>query len=95
MVQGGRRDNRWALAWWVLSSLHVNHSSHLAGHLGSALHSIRALTHPRWEDYNYARVDKIKNRMYWLGDGSTWNEKTMAGDRKLFFHEYLFVSDVC
>ncbi|KAI0077436.1 FAD/NAD-binding domain-containing protein [Panus rudis PR-1116 ss-1] len=49
---------------------------------GSCLHALRALKHPRWEDYNYERIDKVKNRLYWLGDGSTYNEKHMTGDRK-------------
>ncbi|KAK7686490.1 hypothetical protein QCA50_010087 [Cerrena zonata] len=48
---------------------------------GSCLHAIRALQHPRWEDFDYTRIDKTRNRLYWLGDGSTWNEKTMTGDR--------------
>lgn len=49
---------------------------------GSCLHAIRALQHPRWEDFEYTRIDRTRNRLYWLGDGSTWNEKTMTGDRK-------------
>ncbi|TBU26572.1 FAD/NAD(P)-binding domain-containing protein [Dichomitus squalens] len=48
---------------------------------GSTLHALKALRHPRWEDYNYEQADPIPNRMYWLGDGQTWNEKTMTGDR--------------
>ena len=50
---------------------------------GSTLHALRCLQHPRWEDYNYERIDDTDNRMYWLGDGQTWNEKTLTGDRKL------------
>lgn len=49
---------------------------------GSCLHSLRALRYPRWEDFNYGQVDKVKNRLYWLGDGSTLNEKSMSGDRE-------------
>jgi len=29
------------------------------------------LVNPRWEDYNYEPLDGVKNRLYWLGDGST------------------------
>ena len=50
--------------------------------VGSTLHALRALRNPRWEDYNYEQADPIPNRMYWLGDGQTWNEKTMTGDSK-------------
>ncbi|KAI0364846.1 FAD/NAD-P-binding domain-containing protein [Pilatotrama ljubarskyi] len=47
---------------------------------GSTLHALKALTHPRWEDYNYELADPVQNRMYWLGDGQTHNEKTLTGD---------------
>lgn len=49
---------------------------------GSCLHSLRALRYPRWEDYNYERLDADQNanRLFWLGDGMTLNEKTMSGD---------------
>ncbi|KAI0666937.1 hypothetical protein C8Q78DRAFT_982944 [Trametes maxima] len=54
---------------------------------GSPLHGIRALTHPRWEDYNYELEDAVENRLYWLGDGQTYNEKTLTGDRAWYLHE--------
>ncbi len=57
--------------------------SHLAC-VGSTLHALKALRNPRWEDYNYEQADDVPNRMYWLGDGQTWNEKTMTGDRAYF-----------
>ena len=41
---------------------------------------MRALQHPRWEDYDYESADPGENSMYWLGDGQTWNEKTLTGD---------------
>ncbi|KAJ7622059.1 FAD/NAD-P-binding domain-containing protein [Roridomyces roridus] len=47
---------------------------------GSALHSLKALANPRWEDYDYERIDKTHNRLYWLGDGQTENERTQTGD---------------
>lgn len=52
-------------------------------HVGSCLHALRALKYPRWEDYDYELLDEAacSNRMFWLGDGMTWNEKTMTGDR--------------
>lgn len=37
--------------------------------------------HPRWEDYNYELADPVDNRLHWLGDGQTYNEKTLTGDR--------------
>ncbi|KAH8108598.1 FAD/NAD-binding domain-containing protein [Phellopilus nigrolimitatus] len=48
---------------------------------GSTLHAIEALKRPRWEDYNYERLNGIQNRFHWLGDGSTHNEKHMTGNR--------------
>ena len=50
--------------------------------VGSGLHALRALRHPRWEDYDYERKDDENNLLYWLGDGQTWNEKTLTGDRE-------------
>ncbi|KAK7052585.1 FAD/NAD-P-binding domain-containing protein [Favolaschia claudopus] len=47
---------------------------------GSALHAIRALAEPRWEDYEYERIDKTSNRLHWLGSGETVNERTGTGD---------------
>jgi len=54
---------------------------------GSSLHILRALSHPRWEDFNYEPFDaKTKNRFYWLGDGLTFNEKTLTGDRSWYLN---------
>ena len=44
------------------------------------MHAIRALEHPRWEDFDYERDDRVKNRFYWLGDGSTYVEKHFVGE---------------
>ena len=49
---------------------------------GSNLHAIHAMEHPRWEDYEYERIDNTPNRLYWLGDGQTVNETNNTGDRK-------------
>ncbi|EYE97013.1 flavin-containing monooxygenase [Aspergillus ruber CBS 135680] len=39
----------------------------------SSLHSMKALIHPRWEDYEYEYVNDNPNG--WIGDGWTENEK--------------------
>ena len=49
---------------------------------GSNVHAKKALQYPRWEDYNYERADDVENPLYWLGDGQTYNEKTLTGDRE-------------
>ncbi|RPD59865.1 FAD/NAD(P)-binding domain-containing protein [Lentinus tigrinus ALCF2SS1-6] len=54
---------------------------------GSSLHAVRALQHPRWEDFEYSRLDHVPNRLYWLGDGQTYNEKTLTGDRAWYLSE--------
>ncbi|KAI0925458.1 hypothetical protein AcV7_005708 [Taiwanofungus camphoratus] len=54
---------------------------------GSSLHALRALKHPRWEDFKYELEDGVNNRMYWLGDGQTYNEKTMTGDRAWYLND--------
>ncbi|KAL1708071.1 hypothetical protein EV121DRAFT_287900 [Schizophyllum commune] len=38
---------------------------------GSGLHIIRALEHPRWEDYSYESLDGTRNRFHWFGHGGT------------------------
>ena len=51
---------------------------------GSSLHAMRALKDPRWEDYNYEYTNKNGNRLYYLGNGITFNEqKEIVGGRKL------------
>ncbi|KAI0319936.1 FAD/NAD-P-binding domain-containing protein [Amylostereum chailletii] len=54
---------------------------------GSCLHAVRTLSHPRWEDFDYTPLDKTTSRLYWLGDGQTYNEKTMTGDRAWYLNE--------
>lgn len=44
------------------------------------MHAVRALEHPRWEDFNYERVNNERNRFRWLGDGSTYVEKYFEGE---------------
>jgi len=52
---------------------------------GSPLHAVHALTHPRWEDFNYEPLDPgVKNRFYWLGDGSTMADNGMPGEDSAF-----------
>ncbi|THH07656.1 hypothetical protein EW145_g3232 [Phellinidium pouzarii] len=48
---------------------------------GSCLHAAKTLQNPRWEDFNFEQLGDRKNRFFWLGDGSTYNEKHMVGDR--------------
>lgn len=48
--------------------------------LGSVLHALKSLEHPRWEDFEYEQSDKGKNRLHWLGDGQTSDEKVESGD---------------
>lgn len=55
---------------------------------------MNALANPRWEDYDYERIDSTKNRLYWLGDGQTMNEKNMTGDRESSIL-YWFVGASC
>ncbi|KAJ8508460.1 hypothetical protein ONZ45_g9267 [Pleurotus djamor] len=48
---------------------------------GSCLHAVDVLSQPRWEDYNFERLDKVvKNRFYYFGCGRTKNEKIPGGD---------------
>ncbi|KAI0720658.1 FAD/NAD-binding domain-containing protein [Fomitopsis betulina] len=54
---------------------------------GSCLHAVRTIEHPRWEDYTYELSGGVKNRMHWLGDGQTYNEKTMNGDRAWYLND--------
>ncbi|KAJ3989070.1 FAD/NAD-binding domain-containing protein [Lentinula detonsa] len=48
---------------------------------GSSLHCVKALEHPRWEDYDYELLDSQKNRFFWLGDGNTIADKVPGSDR--------------
>ncbi|PIL29542.1 hypothetical protein GSI_08350 [Ganoderma sinense ZZ0214-1] len=54
---------------------------------GSVLHMSRTLEHPRWEDFEYERCDSVTNRLYWLGDGQTSDEKSESGDRAWYLGE--------
>ncbi|KAI0763010.1 FAD/NAD(P)-binding domain-containing protein [Fomes fomentarius] len=54
---------------------------------GSSLHAMKALQHPRWEDYVYEHADDLDNPLYWLGDGQTFSEKTLTGDRAWYLSE--------
>lgn len=50
--------------------------------LGSCLHCIKALEHPRWEDYDYEYLDPDNNRFFWLGNGNTLADKIPGSDRE-------------
>ena len=56
---------------------------------GTCLHAVRTLSNPRWEDFDYTQLDEDKSTLFWLGDGQTYNEKTMTGDRKLTFDPHI------
>ncbi|KAJ2982938.1 hypothetical protein NUW54_g10688 [Trametes sanguinea] len=58
-----------------------------ADDIGPSLHTMRALSHLRWEDYNYDSVDPVDNRLHWLGDGQTVAEIMMSGDRVWYLRE--------
>ncbi|KAI0272691.1 hypothetical protein BC834DRAFT_949171 [Gloeopeniophorella convolvens] len=55
---------------------------------GSGQHGMRALSHPRWEDFEYERVGRVRNRLHWFGDGETESEKRMSGDRAWYLEAY-------
>ncbi|KAJ7754971.1 FAD/NAD-binding domain-containing protein [Mycena maculata] len=54
---------------------------------GSCLHAVRALEHPRWEDYNYEPLDGHTNRFFWAGNGMTVAEETPGADRAWYLSE--------
>ena len=58
---------------------------------GSCLHAVRRLTYPRWEDFEYTPLDEGQSPLYWLGDGFSYNEKTMTGDREWHFVRSFYV----
>jgi hypothetical protein len=41
--------------------------------IGSSLHAMKVLQHPRWEDFTYEYIHE--NPMGWFGDGWTANER--------------------
>ena len=55
--------------------------------LGSTLHAIRVLKHPRWEDFTYENGEGSSNSLYFLGDGMTANEKEANGDRTWYLRD--------
>ncbi|KAF7347539.1 hypothetical protein MVEN_01510300 [Mycena venus] len=54
---------------------------------GSCLHAVRALEHPRWEDYTYEPLDGHTNRFFWAGNGTTIAEETPGADRAWYLSE--------
>ena len=55
--------------------------------LGSSLHAIRALKHPRWEDFTYENSGESDSSLWFLGDGMTVNEKVEQGDRTWYLRD--------
>ncbi|KAJ7103195.1 FAD/NAD-binding domain-containing protein [Mycena belliarum] len=54
---------------------------------GSCLHAVRALEHPRWEDYTYEPLDGHSNRFFWAGNGTTVAEETPGADKAWYLSE--------
>jgi len=54
---------------------------------GSTLHALKAFENPRWEDFNYERLDNQKNRFHWLGNGWTVNERDNIGNRAWYLDD--------
>ncbi|KAJ7361384.1 hypothetical protein DFH08DRAFT_843982 [Mycena albidolilacea] len=54
---------------------------------GSCLHAVRALEHPRWEDYTYEPLDGHTNRFFWAGNGTTVAEETPDADKAWYLSE--------
>ncbi|KAJ7070703.1 hypothetical protein C8F01DRAFT_1244412 [Mycena amicta] len=54
---------------------------------GSCLHAVRALEHPRWEDYTYEQLDGHRNRFFWAGNGTTVAEETPDADKAWYLGE--------
>jgi len=50
----------------------------LNGLTGTTLHFLRALSHPRWEDFNFEPLEGSKNRFHWFGNGQTQVETTSS-----------------
>lgn len=51
------------------------------------MHAMRALEHPRWEDFNYERDNEVQNRFHWLGDGSTYVETHFVGEGAFYLRD--------
>ena len=80
--QGGWSGDK-SLAWFVAFDVFISFSvfNMVASNPGSCLHLVRALAHPRWEDFNYEMLDGHPNRFHWLGNGWTVNERDECGNR--------------
>ena len=49
------------------------------------MHFVRALEHPRWEDFSYEPLEKMdRNRFYWLGNGATRADMDPAGNKAFY-----------
>ncbi|GAA5900185.1 hypothetical protein JCM5296_001482 [Sporobolomyces johnsonii] len=55
---------------------------------GSCLHAIKALKHPRWEDFDYTFSTPQNNRFAWLGSGWSYEEMDGSeGDTAFYLEE--------
>ena len=78
--KAGKEDGR-VIALWPGKSKETLKNKILIDNKGSALHCVRALEHPRWEDFDYQPLEeKPMNRFYWFGDGQTLVEKIPGSD---------------
>ncbi|KAF8831859.1 hypothetical protein HHX47_DHR1000936 [Lentinula edodes] len=79
----GKEEGRVVSLWpgrYNAADTERNHFIHRD--LGSCLHCIKALEHPRWEDYDYEPLDPDNNRFFWLGNGNTLADKIPGSDRE-------------
>ncbi|CAK7224165.1 hypothetical protein SCUCBS95973_005427 [Sporothrix curviconia] len=51
---------------------------------GSALHFVKTLETPRWEDYEYTYLDGSSTSVAWLGNGFTLCENDKAADKSAY-----------
>jgi len=58
---------------------------------GSSLHAIKALEHPRWEDWEYSYVNG--DEMCWFGDGSTEADWSSELDKSTYLTSHELVED--
>ena len=56
---------------------------------GSSLHARKALMEPRWEDFEYQKLNEEQDLLEWLGDGWTIADRT-KGDCSYYLDEVDF-----
>jgi hypothetical protein len=73
--KGGTENGRVTALWpgKLLLCLTLSLSTNAGGSIGSSLHSMKVMAHPRWEDFEYQYDNENPNG--WLGDGWVEDEK--------------------